>query len=135
MQRFVPARQILKARHMEQLAFCEACGVHEETIQHGLFGCTWVKIWTELRSTAGIKVPTLRPRSLALDLIDDSGLTEEHTSMILCGCWVSWIERNTEAWRMQPITELGSMGDADHHRLGLGRAREREEHTAKKKEC
>jgi hypothetical protein len=29
---------------MEQLAFCEACGEHEETIQHALFYCTWVKI-------------------------------------------------------------------------------------------
>lgn len=44
MKRFIPVRRILKNRHMEQLAFCEACGEHEETIQHALFYCTWVKI-------------------------------------------------------------------------------------------
>jgi hypothetical protein len=45
MKRFVPARQILKERHMDHLGFCEACGVPEETIQHALFSCTWAKIF------------------------------------------------------------------------------------------
>jgi hypothetical protein len=37
---YIPVRQVLKSRHMEKFAFCESCGKQEETIMHGLFGCT-----------------------------------------------------------------------------------------------
>jgi hypothetical protein len=130
MKRFIPVRGILKNRHMEQLAFCEACGEHEETIQHALFDCTWAKIfWSELRSMAGIKIPLLHPRSWAMDLIDGSGLSEEHTSLILCGCWASWKERNARKhgeggrsvtdsvrWVMQTTVDLARVGSGNPKR-------------------
>jgi hypothetical protein len=95
MKRFIPARGVLKNRHIENLAFCEACGKQEETIQDALFECTWAKIfWDELRSMAGVKIPLLHPSSWAMDLIDVSGLSEEHISFVLCGCWAFWNERN-----------------------------------------
>jgi hypothetical protein len=124
MKRFVPARQILKESHMDKLGFCEACGVPEETIQHAMFSCTWAKnFWSELKKSMGIKVPTLHPRSWAMDLIDGSTLSKEQTSMVLCGCWASWRERNarkhgetgrsvTESvrWVMQTTFDLAQVG-------------------------
>lgn len=41
-KKFVPARAILRDRHIERIGFCEACG-REETIYHALFECTWAK--------------------------------------------------------------------------------------------
>jgi hypothetical protein len=31
-----------------------------------------------------------------MDLIDGSCLSEEHTSLTLCGCWASWKEWNAQ---------------------------------------
>jgi hypothetical protein len=38
---YVPCRQILKRRYMDEIAFCKTCGAEEESIFHAFFECTW----------------------------------------------------------------------------------------------
>jgi hypothetical protein len=64
-KRFIPARQILKERHMEQIGFCHACGRGDESIFHALFECTWAKIfWQEMRDNGCNKSASLSSRLL-----------------------------------------------------------------------
>jgi ribonuclease HI len=92
---FVPSRQVLNFRHVEKVGFCEACGKQEESIFHALFECTWARLfWSELKITANVKVPQFHPNTWAMDVIDSKVMVESQTSMILCGCWAAWQERN-----------------------------------------
>jgi hypothetical protein len=137
MKQFIPARGVLKSRHIEKLAFCEACGKQEETIQHALFDCTWAKIfWAELRSMAGVKIPILHPSSWAMDLIDGCGLSEEHTSLVLCGCWASWKERNARKHGEGDRSVTDSVRWVMHTTIDLSQVgKEKVERIPKKKEC
>jgi CRISPR/Cas system type I-B associated protein Csh2 (Cas7 group RAMP superfamily) len=58
-----------------------------------------------------------------MDLIDVSGLSEEHISFVLCGCWAFWNERNARKlgeggrsvtnpvhWVMQTAVDLAQVG-------------------------
>jgi hypothetical protein len=92
---FVPCRQTLKLRHMEQIGFCKTCGADEETTFHALFECTWARrFWEGLHKAIGVKLPVLHRTSWAADLIDGKFLTEEQACYILCGAWAVWSERN-----------------------------------------
>jgi hypothetical protein len=92
---FVPCRQTLKLRHMEQIGFCKTCGADEETTFHALFECTWARrFWEGLHKAIGVKLPVLHRTSWATDLIDGKFLTEEQACYILCGAWAVWSERN-----------------------------------------
>jgi ribonuclease HI len=94
-KKFIPARSILKHRHMEHIEFCEACGKSEETIHHALFECTWAKLfWHEMRTASQLKLPIFHPHAWAMDMIDNSTIREGDSSMIMCGCWAIWKERN-----------------------------------------
>ena len=67
---FIPCRQVLNRRHMEEIGFCKTCGVEQESIFHAFFECTWARIfWEELKKITTIKVPELHPTSWATDLI------------------------------------------------------------------
>ena len=44
-KKFVPTRAVLKNKHVEQIAHCEACGASEESIPHALFECTWAQLF------------------------------------------------------------------------------------------
>jgi hypothetical protein len=61
-----------------------------------------------------------------MELIDGSGMSEEHTSLILCGCWASWKERNARKhgeggrsitdsvrWVMQTTIDLARVGSGN----------------------
>jgi hypothetical protein len=59
---FVPCCQILKHRHMDQIANCKTCGAEEESIFHALFECTWAgQFWQEIKEATSFKLPVLHP--------------------------------------------------------------------------
>jgi hypothetical protein len=92
--KFVPCRAVLQERHVEQIPFCEDCGV-EETIPHALFSCTWAKLfWSELRRFLPVRIPSLHLDSWAVDIVDGKEVSEQHAAIILCGCWTIWTRRN-----------------------------------------
>ena len=122
--KFIPARKILCDRHMEQISFYELCGVEVESIYHALFKCTWSKLfWEELKLAADVKIPEFHPDTWAMDMIDSKLLSESQTSMILCGSWAIWQERNalkhgeggrtvkdSVRWVMQTTLDLSHLG-------------------------
>ena len=96
---FIPCRQVLNRRHMDELAFYKTCGVEEESIFHAFFECTWAKIfWQELKKITATKIPVLHPRSWATYLTDSAILPHEESGIILCSCWAIWNERNAAVW-------------------------------------
>jgi hypothetical protein len=93
---FIPCRQILKKRHMEEIAHCKTCGAEEEPIFHALFECAWARqFWREVREVTKVKLSKLCPTSWATDLVEGKIADEETASIILCGCWSVWTERNS----------------------------------------
>ena len=67
---FVPCRQNLKVRHMEQIGHCKIYGTEEETAFHALFERSWAHdFWPELKQSSGVKIPTLHPISWPTDLV------------------------------------------------------------------
>jgi hypothetical protein len=48
----------------------------------------------KLREFTGIKLPKLRPRTWAVDLLDTSAGSEEARGIIMCGMWSLWNSRN-----------------------------------------
>jgi hypothetical protein len=91
---YIPCRAVLKARHIERLDRCLACG-EIESIHHALFECTWAKLfWQEIRDVLSVKVPALHPSSWAIDIIDSKKVDPKVAAVILCGGWAVWAERN-----------------------------------------
>jgi hypothetical protein len=91
---YIPCRQVLKARHIERLDRCRACG-EVESIHHALFDCTWAKLfWQEIRVVLSVKIPSLHPATWAIDIIDSNKVVPRVAAIILCGGWAVWAERN-----------------------------------------
>jgi hypothetical protein len=122
---FIPCRQVLNRRHMEEVAFCKTCGADEESIFHAFFQCTWAKLfWRELKMATTIKIPELHPDSWAIDLVEGSRVSMESACVILCGCWAIWMERNavwhgessrsisaSVKWAMETTYDLAQLGN------------------------
>jgi ribonuclease HI len=121
---FVPCRQILHRRHMEELPQCKTCGAAQESVMHAFFECTWARLfWQELKSVTSIKIPAFHPRSWASDIVEEKLVTKEQACVILCGCWSIWTERNaiwhggggrsvseSVRWVMDTIFDLAQLG-------------------------
>jgi hypothetical protein len=85
----------LKQRHIETITPSEYCGANEEYIQHALFECTWSRIsWQEMSNDVKLKILSFHPNSWVKNMVDNKEIKEEESSMILCGFWVIWRERN-----------------------------------------
>jgi hypothetical protein len=81
---------------MEEIAHCKTCGAEEEPIFHALFECAWARqFWREVREVTKVKLSKLCPTSWATDLVEGKIADEETASIILCGCWSVWTERNS----------------------------------------
>jgi hypothetical protein len=81
---------------MEEIAHCKTCGAEEESIFHALFECAWARqFWREVREVTKVKLSKLCPTSWATDLVEGKIADEEMASIILCGCWLVWTERNS----------------------------------------
>jgi len=92
---FIPCHAVLKGRHIEKVGFCHECG-REETIKYLLFECTWAKnFWHDIKVATSVKMPSLHPTAWAIDLIDSNKIEPKVASVILCGGWAVWSERNT----------------------------------------
>lgn len=42
---FIPSHDVLRRRHMEQIALCEACGDEHDTAFHAMTRCTWAGLF------------------------------------------------------------------------------------------
>jgi hypothetical protein len=95
---------------MERITTCEACGAAEESIFDALFQCTWAKVFSQdLRETVNLKLPLFHQESWAMDMIDNPKIKEEATTLIMCGCWAIWKERNTRKHGEGGSTVTGSV--------------------------
>ena len=92
---FLPARQILKRRHVEPIANCEVCGADEESIKHVLIDCTMARrFWEQVYKLSGAKLPKLHHATWAHDLLDPAIVQRKNATVILCGMWAIWVCRN-----------------------------------------
>jgi len=92
---FLPARQILKRRHVEPIANCEVCGADEESIKHVLIDCTMARrFWEQVYKLSGAKLPKLHHATWAHDLLDPAIVQRKNATVILCGMWAIWMCRN-----------------------------------------
>ena len=84
MHEFLPAKQVLHRRHIEQVANCDTCGASEESIGHVLMHCTVAKkFWEPTKKLTGVKLPNLHPDTWARDLLF-LGKAEDR-AIIICG--------------------------------------------------
>ncbi|XP_071683496.1 uncharacterized protein [Lolium perenne] len=60
----------------------------------------WKKLWKfrvppkEIKVVTGVKIPCFHPTTWAIDIIDSNKLEPKDASVILCGAWAVWSERN-----------------------------------------
>jgi len=103
---YLPARQILKRRHVEPIANCEVCGADEESIRHALLDCTMARsFWEQVKKLSGVKLPKLHPVTWAHDLLDPAIVQTKSSIVILCDMWAIWMCRNQRrhgdpSWRI-----------------------------------
>uniref|UniRef100_A0A0A8YG60 Reverse transcriptase zinc-binding domain-containing protein n=1 Tax=Arundo donax TaxID=35708 RepID=A0A0A8YG60_ARUDO len=92
---FLPARQILHKRHIDPIAFCEACGSEEESVRHVLLDCTIARLfWSNAKELTSVKIPKLHPTSWARDLLHNHICSRKDSAVIICGMWTLWMARN-----------------------------------------
>jgi ribonuclease HI len=102
---FVPVRNNLKKCHVEKLSQCVDCGAERETTYHTLVECTFARcFWKEMKTLTGIKLPPLHPVTWARDILDAAICPSDHISVILCGMWAVWCERNNRRHGEEPRT-------------------------------
>lgn len=97
MHDFLPTKQIMHRRHLEPVANCDICGAAEETVKHIMCDCTVAKaFWSQVKSLAGIKLPSLHPDTWARaqDLAYGRVVSADIQLLIIIGMYSLWTQRN-----------------------------------------
>jgi hypothetical protein len=95
MHEFLPAKQILHRHHIEIVPNCDVCGAPKESIRHVLLDCAVARIfWEVTKASTGVKLPKMHEVSWARDLLHNSLCSRKEATLILCGMWSLWMQRN-----------------------------------------
>ena len=74
---FIPTRNKLHQRHIEERADCFLCGAVHETAFHALLKCPRAReCWQEIKKATGVKIPNFHPHTWASDILNNN--TSKH---------------------------------------------------------
>lgn len=85
---FIPTKEMLHQRHVDDRADCFLGGARNETAYHALLECPRaLQCWEEIKIATNVKVPRLHPLTWASYILIHDRCTREQAAIIIYASW------------------------------------------------